>query len=175
MLENGRVRLCIEGGSAAGKTTLSELFSQIYDCCTVFHLDDFFLRPEQRTPERLSEAGGNLDRERFICEVLLPLDRSETVSYRPFDCSTLSLLPTVTAEPTKLTILEGAYSTHPAFRGYYDFSVFLGISDETRRERIQKRNTPIMAERFFSEWIPMEKKYFSAFDIKDKCDLVIEY
>ena len=60
----GRVLLAIEGGSASGKTTLSQLLSRIYGC-TVFHMDEFFLRPEQRTPERLAEPGGNVDRERF--------------------------------------------------------------------------------------------------------------
>lgn len=30
-----------------------------------FGLDDFFLRMEQRTPERLREVGGNVDYERF--------------------------------------------------------------------------------------------------------------
>lgn len=174
MLKKGRVRLCIEGGSAVGKSTLSELLSTIYEC-TVFHLDDFFLRPEQRTEDRLSEAGGNIDRERFFEEVLLPLDKGETVSYRPFDCSTRTLLPPVTVAPTKLTVLEGAYSTYPAFRGYYDLSVFLSIGEEERKQRILKRNSPEMAERFFNEWIPMEKKYFDAFDIKDKCDIIIEY
>jgi hypothetical protein len=29
-----------------------------------------------------------------------------------------------------------------------------------------------MLERFLSEWIPMENRYFKAFDIKAKCDLV---
>ena len=34
-------------------------------------MDDFFLRPEQRRPERFAEPGGNVDRERFAAEVLV--------------------------------------------------------------------------------------------------------
>lgn len=68
-LEKGTVKAAIEGGSASGKTTLSEILTAIYGC-TVFHMDDFFLQPQQRTPERYAEAGGNIDRERFLTEVL---------------------------------------------------------------------------------------------------------
>ena len=45
--------VAIDGRCAAGKTTLAAHFQQNIDC-TVFHMDDFFLRPEQRTPERFN-------------------------------------------------------------------------------------------------------------------------
>ena len=48
------VRLAIEGGSASGKTTLGQILAERYGC-TVFHMDDFFLRPEQRTASRFAE------------------------------------------------------------------------------------------------------------------------
>ena len=47
------VRLAIEGGSASGKTTLGKILAERYDC-TVLHMDDFFLRPEQRTAYEVS-------------------------------------------------------------------------------------------------------------------------
>ncbi len=62
----------IDGQCASGKTTLAGELSQRYDC-NVFHMDDFFLRPEQRTPERMAQIGGNVDYERFQREVLVPL------------------------------------------------------------------------------------------------------
>ena len=73
-LEKGPLTLVIDGPSASGKTTLSGMFREKYDC-TVFHMDDFFLRPEQRTPERYAEIGGNIDRERFLEDVLIPLKK----------------------------------------------------------------------------------------------------
>ena len=63
-LATGPFTVAIEGGSASGKTTLSQLLETIYDC-TIFHMDDFFLQPHQRTPLRYAEVGGNIDRERF--------------------------------------------------------------------------------------------------------------
>ena len=173
MLEKGEVHLAIEGGSASGKTTLSGLLENIYGC-TVFHMDDFFLRPEQRTYQRFAEIGGNVDRERFLSEVLLPLHRGETVKYRKFDCSIMNLGNEQEAVPTRLTVTEGAYSMHPELAGYYDLSVFLSISPEKQSERIEKRNGPKMAHRFFNEWIPLEMKYFEGTDIKSRCDMCID-
>ena len=62
---------------------------------------------------------------------------------------------------------------HPLTQGYYDLSVFLDVSPDTQRSRIGKRNSPSMAQRFFSEWIPMEQRYFSHTDIQSRCDMII--
>ena len=64
LAEKDRVVVAIDGGAASGKTTLAGMLSERYGGAIV-HMDDFFLRPEQRTPERFAEAGGNFDRERF--------------------------------------------------------------------------------------------------------------
>lgn len=172
MLAKGRVTLAIEGGSGSGKTTLATLLRQIYDC-TVFHMDDFFLQPEQRTPERFAEPGGNVDRERFLTEVLQPLSGNEKVAYRRFDCGTFSILPAEVKEPAALNVIEGAYSMHPELRQYYNLSVFLDVSPEVQRTRIIKRNSPELAGRFFGEWIPMEQRYFEFMKVKEACDFII--
>lgn len=164
--------IVIEGGSAGGKTTLSEKLRQKYDC-NVFHMDDFFLRPEQRTRERLEETGGNVDRERFFEEVIVPLKEGKRILYRRFDCGTLTLQPAVETEVKPLNIVEGAYSMHPQFGKYYDLSVFLDIDYELQKKRILKRNTPQLAERFFEEWIPMERKYQEQMEIRKCCDVII--
>ena len=172
-LEKGSLIIAVDGPSASGKTTLAQLLENKYDC-TVFHADDFFLRPEQRTPERYAEIGGNIDRERFLEEILIPLKNGETINYRRFDCSEMKILDPVMITPKKLTVIEGVYSMHPAFADFYDFSVFLEISSELQKERILKRNTSEMAERFFNEWIPLENKYFSGADVKNRCDMCIK-
>ncbi len=166
------VRLAIEGGSASGKTTLGQILAERYGC-TVFHMDDFYLRPEQRTASRFAEPGGNVDRERFLEEVLLPLRRGEKIFYRRFDCATMQLQKPIEIVPGKLVVTEGAYSMHPELAPYYDLSVFLDIPPELQRDRISRRNTPEKAKRFFTEWIPMEQAYFAAFDIPARCTLRI--
>ncbi len=164
------VTVAIEGCSASGKSTLAGLLAELYDC-TVFHMDDFFLRPEQRTPARRAEIGGNVDRERFLEEILRPLREGKPIDYRRFDCSSRTVEPPVTVTPKPLTVIEGAYSMHPDLAPYYDLSLFLEVSPSCQRKRILKRNPSPWAERFFEEWIPMELAYFEGMDIKRRCDL----
>ncbi len=171
-LSNGSAIVAIDGGSASGKTTLASLLEKVYDC-NVFHMDDFFLRPDQRTVERLSEVGGNADRERFDEEIIQPLKKNKTICYRRFDCSTQTLGEPIIALPKELTVIEGVYSMHPAFDQYYDLSVFLDIDAESQKNRILKRNSKAFAHRFFSEWIPLENEYFSMTRIYDRSDLSI--
>ena len=170
-LKDGKVILAVEGGSASGKSTLGAILASAYGC-NVIHTDDFFLQMHQRTPERFTEVGGNLDRERFYDEVVCGLDGGKEFAYRKFDCSTMSLGECVAVTPKRLTVVEGAYSMHPYFGEYYDLSVFLDITPELQRKRILKRN-PGMAERFFGEWIPLERAYIEGTNIKQRCDMII--
>ena len=77
--------VALDGRCASGKTTLAALLQQRTGC-SVVHMDHFFLRPEQRTRERLEQPGGNVDYERFLAEVLEPLRAGKDCSYRPYDC-----------------------------------------------------------------------------------------
>ena len=172
-LEDGRVILAIDGRSAGGKTTLGTILKNKYNC-TVLHTDDFFLQPHQRTDERLSETGGNLDRERFLEEVLLPLSRNETFNYRRFDCSAFTFEEPVIITPGKLTVIEGAYSMHPDLAPFYTASAFIDVSPEMQKERIIKRNPPHSANLFFTKWIPMENRFIEEMQINQKCDIIIE-
>ena len=167
--EKETVIVAIDGNCTSGKTTLANQLAANYDC-NVFHMDDFFLRPEQRTPARFAEIGGNVDYERFSEEVLLPLKSGKPFSYRPFDCNTFQLTVPVAVMPKKLNIIEGTYSLHPYFGEVYDLEVFLSITPKLQRERILQRPA-FLHKRFFEEWIPMEQHYFDGLHIPDKCDL----
>lgn len=172
-LSLGSVCLAVEGGSACGKTTLGMLLEKLYDC-NVFHMDDFFLQPHQRTPERFAEVGGNVDRERFLSEVLQPLKTGNDISYRRFNCSTMTIEEPIQIPLKKLTVVEGAYSMHPELEKFYDYSIFLDVNENLQKARIEKRNVPFLAKRFFEEWIPLEKIYFEKTNVKQRCDSVIE-
>lgn len=173
LAESGCLTVVIDGGSASGKSTLAALLSRVYDC-NVFHMDDFFLRPEQRTPERYAEPGGNVDRERFLEEVLLPLRAGQDVTYRRFDCGSMSLMAAITVPAKKLNVIEGSYSLHPALRSQDQLSVFLKICPQKQIERVLKRNGPQVAQQYRERWIPLENKYLAAFHPDEQCDLLIE-
>ena len=169
--EKNFVIVAIDGKCTSGKTTLASKLAEIYNC-NVFHMDDFFLRAEQRTPERFAEVGGNVDYERFQEEVLLPLKSGKAFSYRPFDCSTFTLAAPVAVTPKKLNIVEGTYSHHPYFGNPYDLKILLTVDEETQRQRILKRPA-FLHKRFFDEWIPMENHYFEVFRIPNQSEIIV--
>ena len=157
----------------AGKTTLAaSLQAQL--ACNVFHMDDFFLRPEQRTPERLRQPGGNVDFERFLTEVLRPLRDGAPVTYRPYDCRTQQLCAPVHAEARPVNLIEGSYSCHPALWDLYDLHVFLSVGPEEQHRRIAARNGEKMLPMFTNVWIPMEETYFARFQVAERADLCRE-
>ena len=170
-LANGCSIVAIDGNSASGKTTLSTQLSKLFDC-NIFHIDDYFLSPSQRTPERLNEIGGNFDRERFLNEVLIPISNKQPVKTKSYDCKKDTFCPPKTYPHKTLTIIEGCYSTHPSLLPYYTLTIFLSISPEIQRERILSRN-PTLAERFFSDWIPLENKFFEHNKSQNTCDITI--
>lgn len=165
------VTVAIEGNCTAGKTTLAARLAEAFDC-NVFHTDDFFLRPEQRTPARFAETGGNVDYERFYEEVLLPLKAGCGFSYRPFDCKTFTISAPVQVPVKKLNIIEGSYSMHPYFAEPYDLKILLTVDPEVQRQRVLAR-PPFLHERFFAQWIPMENRYLEELRIADKADIIL--
>lgn len=169
--QKNQVIIAIDGSCTSGKTTLATALAEVYDC-NLFHVDDFFLRPEQRTPARFSEVGGNVDYERFYEEVLLPLKTSLPFSYRPFSCMNMTLAAPFHVEPKKLSIVEGTYSHHPYFQNPYDLKIFLTVSPELRRSRILER-PEFLHEKFFDLWIPMEQTYFREFSIQENADIIL--
>ncbi len=166
----GASLLAIDGRCASGKTSLAAHLAGLRDC-SVIHMDHFFLRPEQRTAERMQQAGGNVDYERFQAEVLLPLQKGQAFSYRPWDCHKQEMGAPVLIPPKALMIVEGSYSCHPVLNGYYDLSVFLSVDAAEQIRRIRQRNGADNVQMFQERWIPMEERYFQSFRIQETCDL----
>ena len=173
MLDTGKqIVIAIDGNCTAGKTTLASILEKEYDC-NVFHMDDFFLRPQQRTAERYAQPGGNVDYERFQEEVMLPLKTGKPFSYRPFSCKSFALSDAVQITPKQLNIVEGTYCQHPYFGDVYDLTLFLSVAPELQRERVFQRPQHVQG-RFFTDWIPMEKLYFEFYQISAKADIRLD-
>ncbi|MBQ3080021.1 MAG: hypothetical protein IJC48_08510 [Clostridia bacterium] len=162
--------VAIDGMCASGKSTLAEEIAFVMDA-PLFHMDDYFLPMEKRTEKRLQEIGGNVDRERFYEEILLPLSEGKSVRFRPFDCSQMALLPPVAKEAGQINIVEGAYACHPDLIEKYDFIICMNIDPALQRERILKRDGERMLRRFENEWIPMELNYLNHFKIAENANL----
>ena len=163
--------VAIDGMCGSGKSTVAGRLQEYFGC-SLFHMDDFFLQPHQRTPQRLSEPGGNVDYERFQAEVLEQLMDREGLMLQRFDCKTFSLRPAVHVPYHNMVIVEGAYSMHPYFGDVQDVRIFLESSKEGQRQRILERSGPEKWKQFEEIWIPMEEKYFEKFGIREKCKCV---
>ncbi len=159
--------IAIDGRCASGKTTMAEVLKKEFHA-DVVHMDDFFLRPEQRTPQRYAEPGGNVDRER-IGEFLEAFRKKEVVGYRRFDCSKMELSSFVQLNNENILIVEGSYSTRPELRKYYDCTVCMDINRDEQLRRIEMRN-PDKIDAFINRWIPLEEAYFDYYHTADSCD-----
>nr|MBR4280008.1 hypothetical protein [Clostridia bacterium] len=164
--------IALDGRAASGKTTKAALLGAVLEA-PVIHMDDFFLPPALRTPERLSQPGGNVDYERFAAEVLPGLTSGEDFSYRIFDCGRMDFDGVREVPAAPIRIVEGSYAHHPALADYADLRVFSTVETDEQMARILLRNGERMAEIFRTRWIPMEEKYFAAFDVRGRAHLCL--
>ena len=166
--------ISLDGRCASGKTTLAGLLESRLPDCVVVHLDDFFLQPDQRTPERYARPGKNVDDQRAAAEVLEPAWRGQSIVYRPFSCRTMSLQDPIDLGCPRILILEGAYSCNQDLAKYADLKIFATISPVLQQERILKRNGPQKLKDFQDKWIPLEEKYFATLNPVSDFDLVVD-
>ncbi len=164
--------IAIDGRCAAGKTTLAEKIRSSMEC-NVIHMDDFYLPFSERTEEKMAQPGGNMDFERLLFEILLPLKNGTNALYRPYDCHHDTFLLSKELNAAEPTIIEGSYSCHPRLQENYNLRVFMDISPERQEIRLKERD-PSSLEKFHTIWIPREEHYFTACQIRSCCDLVIQ-
>ncbi len=167
-----RIIIALDGRCASGKTTLAALLKEETDCA-VLHMDHFFLQPHQRTAERLSLPGENVDHERFLAEVLLPLKEGRPFSYRPYECHAQRFGAPIEVPVRPITVVEGSYSCHPNLWDFYDLRVFLTVDPEEQLRRILARGGEAALAAFREKWIPLEEKYFEAYKLPARCELLM--
>jgi len=167
MEHNASVLLAIDGFCASGKSTLAARLAKIYGA-RLIHMDDFFLPPSKRTPERFAEPGGNVDYERFYDEVVCHL-ADDVLTYGVFDCSEMAVTHHAVLPKTTLTIIEGAYALHPHFGNYADIRAFMETDEAEQKRRILERDGAEMLGMFESRWIPLERKYEAAYSVRESC------
>lgn len=163
--------VAIDGRCAAGKSTAAAMLGKTLGA-PIVHTDDFFLPANMRTSERLREPGGNLDRERFMREVLPHVNSGKYFEYRRYDCKSGTFEKPLGIAATDIIIVEGAYSMHPSFGDYADLCVFFDIEHEAQCERILKRNGAAALEIFKNKWIPLEESYFMSTHTNERADMI---
>lgn len=168
----GSAVIAIDGRCGCGKSTLGELMREIFSC-NVFHMDDFYLPKEMRTENWLELPGGNMDLVRFRREVLENVFAGRAVPYRPFDCSTGTLGEEVLTPPTKLTVMEGSYSHHPALEAGYDLKIFVTCEKPEQLRRLRERERDYFPT-FQRLWMPLEEQYIRLCALENSGALVVD-
>lgn len=164
--------IAIDGNCGSGKSTLSEIIKENFDC-NIFHMDDYYLPFSKRGENWEMLPAGNMDIKRFLEQVVLPAKRGEEVLYQPYYCREDRLREVIIAKPKPLTVIEGSYSHHPVLAKYYDWKLFLTCSRETQMQRLARREGERVV--FYEQrWIPMEERYYQAYAIKEHADKVFD-
>lgn len=167
-----RLIMAIDGPCTSGKTTLATRIAKRYPA-NIYHLDDFYLTQVAKETVNRDQAGWNSDHQRFIDDVLKPLQTGKPVSYRAFNCQEQRLLKQVVIKSQPVEIIEGVYAHHPKYRRYYNLTVFLSIEEQAQQARLLVRNGAKGRARFNAMWIPLENEYFDYYDIIKKANMVI--
>ena len=168
-----RVIVALDGMSCSGKSTWARALAEKFSG-SVVHMDDFFLPRDRFTEEMQALPGGNMDRDRFRAEVLLPLVAGKDFAYSPFSCQEQALLPDKVSVTGRLIVVEGAYALLPAWGIYWDFALFLQVSVEEQQGRLLLRNGARGMVPFLTRWIPREESYFAACDVRTRCDAIVD-
>ena len=172
LLTQGGGILAIDGRCGSGKSSLGALLERLYPC-TLVHMDDFYMPPEGRQENWMEIPAGNMDLERFEREVLQPAAAEEEILYRPYLCRTGELSEGTVLPGRSLTVVEGSYSHHPTLAGYYARKVFLTCEKGEQLRRLQEREGAYFP-RFLNIWMPLEERYFQAFQIVKNAQLIVD-
>ena len=170
--DSERLLITIDGPCASGKTTLARKLAPLFDAA-VLHTDDFVIPHAQKTAERLAIPGGNCDADRLAGEVTAPWKRGDSVKYRRYDFRNDRLCPEEELPDCSVLILEGSYCNLPLIRQHADLRIFVTADWETREARLSVRESAQSLQRFRDLWIPLEDRYFEAYELPDRDCIVI--
>lgn len=170
---NGTLIIAIDGQCASGKSTFAQTLSEHFNGLC-FHMDDFYLPFELRTPERMKLPGGNVHYERIIEEILEPAHTGREIKHRTYCSSTHSFSENTIYKPTGIVVLEGTYALHPQLLPFYDYKIFFKQERVKQLERIETRNGIKKRYEFELRWIPLENDYFTAFSPENSADFIMD-
>lgn len=145
----GPVRVvAVDGGAAAGKSTLAAELARRLPRCVVMHLDDLL----DGWAGQFSFAG------RLRSQVLEPLAAGRPARYRRYDWIAGSFTDWVTVAVPNTLIVEGV-SAIGACGKLASIGIFLDASRADRQQRWVRRDGPLQPE--WSAWLDNEDLYFA--------------
>jgi uridine kinase len=170
--------VAIDGGAAAGKSTLAKGIRDRLGRVSILRADHFFLPLNEYPAARLAPDEAYrlyfpLDRMRE--EALIPLRRGQVARYQRYDWETDRLDQWVIVEPNEIVLVEGVYSARPELRPLIDLAIFVETPRDERRKRILARghlNRDINND-WLTPWMAAEDWYFANVRPSEHADLVV--
>jgi len=145
----GQVRVvAVDGGAAAGKSSLAAALAARLDAAAVLCTDDL-----------LDGWGGQFDFwPRLRTGVLEPLAAGRPGSYRRFDWNAMRFAETVAVPVPSVLLVEGV-STLGACAGRLSLGILLDVPRELRERRWARRDGPLGRPEL--DWLAAEDRYFA--------------
>lgn len=170
--------IAVDGRSGTGKSTLSASIAR-HVGATLIDQDDFYAGGDIETWRRLTaseKADRVIDWRRVRAEALLPLRSGTQARWRPFDWEAMEGLASasITAQPSRIVILDGAYSSRPELADLIDLSILVTLPEAVRRARLQQREGEDFVSEWFFIWDEAEEYYFGTVRPPEAFDLVID-
>lgn len=172
------VLVVLDGRSGTGKTTIAKQIANRLNGVEIL-ADNFWVGGsdeewDKRSPQEKSEQA--IDWKRIKTDVLEPLLAGKSASWHPFNWKTGEGLAeeSIEAEPKKLVVLEGAYSSRPELQDIIDLSILVEVPDDAnRRDRLINREGTEYMDNWHKRWDPAEDYYFSKVRPNSSFDMII--
>lgn len=177
--------ISFDGRSGAGKSTLASAVASALGATTV-PSDDFFAAefPDTEWDRRAAEqrAADAIDWRRLRRDALEPLRNGLPARWFAFDFGagtqpdgTYRMSTTATERaPSKLVILEGAYSSRAELADLVDLSVLVEVDPAQRLRRLAAREDAAFLKSWHARWDGAEEHYFGRVRPPESFDLVFD-
>ena len=159
----GPLRLVgVDGCGGSGKTTFAARLSAAGGGWPVVHTDDFASHdvPLEWWP-------------RMLAQVIEPLSRNESATFRPYDWVRRQLGPPTHVDPADVVIIEGVGATREAWRARLTMSIWIDAPRQVRLARGIERDGEQLRE-FWLQWMDEEDRYVAEEDPRSHADLVVD-
>ena len=163
MQARGPIRLVgVDGCGGSGKTTFAARLAAVGGGWPVVHTDDFASHevPLEWWP-------------RLLAQVIEPLSRNESATFRPYDWVHRRLGPPTQVDPADVVIIEGVGAIRAAWRARLAKSIWIDAPREVRLRRGIERDGEELRE-FWLGWMAEEDRYVAAEDPGSHADLVVD-
>ncbi len=176
--KKGPILVAIDGRSGVGKSTFAKKLREKVGGVTVMG-DDFYSGGSDEEWNKLTpkeKVDKCIDWKRLRVEVLEPLLSGKSTSRHPFNFNSGKGLSdeVLTAKPSSIILLDGAYSSRPELSDLIDLSILVEAEDKNRRAILVKREGVAFMNSWHSVWDIAEDYYFTQVRPEKSFDFIIQ-